>query len=126
MPGAGIQKLTFYQSRSLCDRTRPHSGRLGLNGFWARPRSHHHARLSSRRRASVLVIVLVVAALLALGAYTFAQFMIIEHRATQTYGREVQARAAADSGIELTAALLAKRYEPSPVSYQSNPQMFEG
>src|SRR5262249_4838282 len=43
-----------------------------------------------------------------------------------TYGREIQARAAADSGIELTASLLAKRYEPSPLNYQSSPQMFEG
>jgi hypothetical protein len=74
----------------------------------------------------VLLIVLVVVALLALGAYTFAEFMIVESRASATYGREVQARALADSGVEMAAALLEKRYEEHPDSYYSNPQWFGG
>src|SRR5262245_41943976 len=60
---------------------------------------------------SVLLVVLVVIALLALGAYTFSEFMIIEAEATSAYGREVQARAAADSGVEMAASLLSKRFE---------------
>ena len=79
---------------------------------------------SVRRSGSVLLIVLVVVALLALGAYTFSEFMIVESRASATFGREVQARALADSGVEMAAALLAKRYEEHPDSYYSNPQWF--
>jgi hypothetical protein len=84
----------------------------------------HHRHPSFHRRGSVLLIVLVVVALLALGAYTFAEFMLVESRASATYGREVQARALADSGVEMAASLLAKRYEEHPDSYYSNPQWF--
>src|SRR5579872_6169276 len=56
-------------------------------------------RSPALRSGTVLVIVLIVVALLALGAYTFAEFMTIEAKATATFGREVQARALADSGI---------------------------
>ena len=113
-------------SRPLCGRARSHSDRLGLNARRARLSPACDVPSRASRRGSVLVIVLVVVALLALGAYTFAEFMSIEQMATTTYGREVQARAAADSGIELAAALLARRYEASPQSYQSSPQTFEG
>ncbi|MGE5192524.1 MAG: general secretion pathway protein GspK [Deltaproteobacteria bacterium] len=78
------------------------------------------------RMGSVLLVVLVVVALLALGAYTFAELMIVEAEATATYGREVQARALADSGVELTASLLEKRYEQGPQSFYSNPEWFGG
>src|SRR5688572_25579437 len=58
------------------------------------------------RRGSVLVVVLVVIALLALGAYSFSEMMVSESQATSFFGRETQARACADSGIELAAAML--------------------
>lgn len=64
-----------------------------------------HSRLSSRR-GSVLLVVLVVIALLALGAYSFSELMVSESHATGVFGREAQARAAADSGVELAAAVL--------------------
>lgn len=78
------------------------------------------------RAGTVLLIVLVVVALLALGAYTFAEIMTVEAQATTTYGREVQARALADSGVELASTLLTKRYLPDSKSYYNDPQMFEG
>lgn len=78
------------------------------------------------RSGTVLLIVLVVVALLALGAYTFAEFMTIEAKATVTFGREVQARALADSGVDLVSSLLLKRYEPSPKSFYNDPNMFQG
>lgn len=73
-------------------------------------------------------MVLVVLALLSLGAYTFAEFMIVETQATAAYGREAQARAAADSGIELAAALIAARaHEGQPQeAFFHNPQLFGG
>jgi type II secretory pathway component PulK len=66
------------------------------------------ARAPARRRHGlVLAVVLVVVAMLALGAYSFAYLMGIEAEAAQNYGRQVQARELAKSGIDYTAALLA-------------------
>ncbi|MSR59969.1 MAG: hypothetical protein EXS05_20410 [Planctomycetaceae bacterium] len=78
------------------------------------------------RQASVLVVVLVVLAILALGAYTFSEFMIVEAQSTSMYARDAQARAAADSGIELATSLLTQRYEQTPHSYYQNPAWFQG
>lgn len=78
------------------------------------------------RRGSILVVVLVVLVVLALGAYTFSESMIVEAQATAAFGRDAQARAAADSGIELAASLLTQRYEQTPSSYFSNPEWFQG
>lgn len=64
-----------------------------------------HSR-STSRRGSVLLVVLVVIALLALGAYSFSELMVSESHATAAFGREAQARAAADSGVDLAAAVL--------------------
>lgn len=63
---------------------------------------------SPPRRGSVLLVVLVVIALLALGAYSFSELMVSESHATGVFGREAQARACADSGIELAAAVLGR------------------
>ena len=84
------------------------------------------AHAAALRSGTVLLIVLVVVALLALGAYTFAELMTIEAKATATFGREVQARALADSGVDLVSSLLLKRYEPSPKSFYNEPSMFQG
>ena len=59
-----------------------------------------------RSRGLVLLVVLVVVAMLALGAYGFVQLMNIEARGAQSYGRLVQAREAADSGVHYAAAIL--------------------
>lgn len=63
---------------------------------------------SPPRRGSVLLVVLVVIALLALGAYSFSELMVSESHATGVFGREAQARACADSGIELAASVLGR------------------
>ena len=79
------------------------------------------------RRGSMLVVVLVVIALLTLGAYTFSETMISESQATGVYGREVQARASADSGIELAVAVLGT--PPVDAVYENvhhDPQHFGG
>lgn len=62
----------------------------------------------SAKRGSVLLVVLVVIVLLALGAYSFSELMVSESHATGVFGREAQARASADSGIELAAAVLGR------------------
>jgi DNA uptake protein ComE-like DNA-binding protein len=65
-------------------------------------------RCSTHRRGSVLLVVLVVIALLALGAYSFSELMVSESHATGVFGREAQARACADSGIDLATAVLGR------------------
>jgi len=74
----------------------------------------------------ILIIVLVVVVLLALGAYTFSEFMITEAQAAHLHGQMVQARALADSGVELVASQLADRVNIDPVSLYNSPQTYRG
>ncbi|MFN0050671.1 MAG: hypothetical protein ACKV0T_00680 [Planctomycetales bacterium] len=108
--------------------TRPNARRRRRGSHTARAGTLRRAAPHnvSPRQASVLVVVLVVVALLALGAYTFSEFMIVEAQATSMYAKEAQARAAADSGVELAASLLTERYQQSPVAFYSSPEMFQG
>ncbi len=80
----------------------------------------------SPRRGTVLVIVLVVVAMLALGAYTFSQVMMVESEATGMYARQVQTRAMADSGVELVLALLGDSLEPTDIGLYHDPDRFQG
>ena len=89
----------------------------------------HTSHFRSRsRRGSVLLVVLVVIALLALGAYSFSELMVSESHATGAFGREAQARACADSGIELAAAALSRPTEEGVIENvfhdATNPIMF--
>jgi hypothetical protein len=72
------------------------------------------------------VLVLVVVGLLALGAYTFAELMVVEAGAVRQYGRGVQSRAAADSGIELAAAVLESRSNRGLNGIYNNANRFQG
>jgi type II secretory pathway component PulK len=82
--------------------------------------------IASPRRGTVLVIVLVVVALLALGAYTFSQVMMVESEATGMYARQVQTRAMADSGVELVLALLGDSLDPADIGLYHDPDRFQG
>jgi DNA uptake protein ComE-like DNA-binding protein len=53
-----------------------------------------------QRRGMILVVVLVVVALLALAAYTFAGLMVTNYGAAKLSGRQLQARALVESGVE--------------------------
>lgn len=81
---------------------------------------------ASNRRGSILVIVLVVVVMLALGCYTFSETMMLEREATVMYGRGAQARAMADSGIEMAAALLGDPEASSTSQYYHMPELFQG
>eukprot|EP00913_Durusdinium_trenchii_P010866 g10195.t1 len=81
--------------------------------------------------ASVLFVVLVVIALLTLAAYQFSGVMTTEYVATNMYARRVQARAFADSGVEMVASQLANRQvmtseDAADVNLFHNPRMFGG
>ncbi|HBH51550.1 MAG TPA: hypothetical protein DDY91_06610 [Planctomycetaceae bacterium] len=78
------------------------------------------------RSGSVLVIVTILVALLVLGGYTFSEFMVVETQAAAAFGRETQAKALADSGVELAAAILSDRTDLDPQSLYNNPDRFQG
>jgi len=70
---------------------------------------------STARRASVLLVVLVVIVLLALAAYSLMQMCVAENEASNRFAREAQARAFAESGIDMAVTLLsdpAERLQP--------------
>jgi len=58
-----------------------------------------------RRRGFVLLVVTVVVILLSLAAYSYLGEMDTENRAASMFGRDVEARMAAESGVEYVAAL---------------------
>lgn len=89
------------------------------------------AGCSRKRRGSVLFVVLVVITLLTLAAYQFSETMTIEHTASSMYGRRVQSRAFADSGVEVIAGELANRQvltadAAADVNLYHNPTLFGG
>jgi uncharacterized membrane protein YgcG len=75
-------------------------------------------------RGMVLVIVLVVVAIMSLAAYTFSETMVIEARGVASFGRDVQARALADSAVELAASMLSDTSSRNPETLNNNPGAF--
>jgi len=83
------------------------------------------AHRQSHRRGSALLVVLVVVMLLTLSAYTYTQTMQTEFEAAVMHGQDIQARQAADSGVEYAAMLLARRTSSSDVGLSQNPPLFQ-
>lgn len=77
------------------------------------------------RAGSTLLVVLVVVVMLALGAYTFSELMIVEMEATNIYGRSIQSREMALSGIELAAAYVGDRSDLDGWNSYHNPEQFQ-
>lgn len=65
-------------------------------------------QFAARRRAMILILVLIVIVLLSLGGYAFTDLMLAHHEATILTGRQVQARALVDSGVEVVRLFLAQ------------------
>jgi type II secretory pathway component PulK len=73
-----------------------------------RPNPIRHPPSAIRNRSGiVLLAVLMVLVLLTLAAYQYAELMMAEYKAVDSYQRAAQARAVAESGIHYAAALLA-------------------
>ncbi|QDT87449.1 general secretion pathway protein GspK [Gimesia chilikensis] len=79
----------------------------------------------SERAGSTLLVVLVVVVMLSLGAYTFSELMIVEIEATNSYGRAIQSRELALSGIELAAAYVGDRSDVDGWNSYHNPSQFQ-
>src|SRR6266849_7188222 len=60
-----------------------------------------------RRKAIVLILVLVVVTVMSLAAYKFSELMTAEYKASDSYRKQAQARAMADSGIHCAMAMLS-------------------
>lgn len=86
----------------------------------------HHAII--RRSASVLVLTLIVIALLTLGGMAFFDRMFAERRASRAYGRQLQCRHLAESGVEYVKAVLTQDPEVLKQSggLYANPGTFQG
>ena len=90
-----------------------------------------HRSITSRpfrhRRGTVLVIVLVVVMMLALAGYRFTESMVTERNAASLLTRGLQSRLAAESGVEMFAALLDLRTSnlSEPLNLFSNPSLFQ-
>lgn len=94
-----------------------------------RDNSHRvRARKSSRRRGIVLIIALVVVAMLSLGAYAFSELMLTESEAVDLYGQQLQARALAESGIDVARLFLRQNWETRQQNggVYDNPGKFQG
>ncbi|WP_010586029.1 type II secretion system minor pseudopilin [Schlesneria paludicola] len=78
------------------------------------------------RWGSVMLLIVVVVAMLTLAAYNFSQSMSTELEAAMMYTKDVQARAAADSGVEFAATLLGNRASLSAENLIHNPTLFMG
>ncbi len=83
---------------------------------------------SKRPRGIILVLVLVVVAILALASLSFCDLMSNEHKAAQTSGQQVQARALAESGAELARQFLDRTPadQADAGGIYDNPGRFQG
>ena len=82
--------------------------------------------VNGTRQGSVLLIVLVIVAVLTLATYNYTQQMLTDYEATMKSGADIQAREAADSGVEYVATLLGNRTDPALENLMHNPNLFMG
>jgi type II secretory pathway component PulK len=76
----------------------------------------------------VLILTLVVVAMLTLGAMAFFERMFAERRAVRAYGRQLQSRQLAESGVEYVKALLVQDplVTKNAGGLYANPSLFQG
>jgi DNA uptake protein ComE-like DNA-binding protein len=85
-------------------------------------------RSANSRSASVLILTLVVVALLTLSAMAFFDRTYAEYRASNAYGRQLQARQITESGVEYVKTVLAQDPNVARESggLYANPSLFQG
>jgi hypothetical protein len=76
------------------------------------------------RRGFVLLVVTIVIILLSLAAYGYMGVMETEHRAASMFGRDVEARLAAESGVEYAASQIALKELDPALDVFHNPSIF--
>ncbi len=83
------------------------------------------AKSKPTRQGTLLPMVLVVIVMLTLGGYSYTEQMMMEMESTVMFAREVQARAMADSGVELTLEMLTQREAVGVENLYHNPAVFQ-
>jgi DNA uptake protein ComE-like DNA-binding protein len=78
------------------------------------------------RRGIVLLVVTVVVILLSLAAWSYMGMMVSEQQASMMYGRDAEARLAAESGIEFAAAQVGQSLTDATLDVFHNPSLFRG
>ncbi|MEZ6126033.1 MAG: type II secretion system protein GspK [Planctomycetaceae bacterium] len=81
---------------------------------------------TSSRRGFILAIVTIVVVLLSLAAYNYSDTMIVEHQASAMGGRDVAARMAAESAIELVATRIMEHDADDSINLYNDPDTFRG
>jgi hypothetical protein len=80
----------------------------------------------SHRGGFVLLVVTIVLILLSLAAWAYTNKMVIEKDATMMYGRDVEARMAAESAIEYTAIQIGNLQKDNTLNVFHNTTLFRG
>jgi hypothetical protein len=80
--------------------------------------ANHH------RRGFVLLVVTIVVILLSLAAWSYTNKMMVEQEAAMMYGRDVEARMAAESGIEYAAIQIGQLQTEQTQDVFHNPALF--
>lgn len=92
--------------------------------------SERRRPIARSRGAFVLILVLIVVVVLALAAYTYSELMVSYRTATRLTGQQLQARALADSGIDMARIFLDQprisRVGASGGGVYDNAQQFRG
>ena len=81
---------------------------------------------SRPRRGFVLAVVTVTVVLLALAAYNYSGTMLVEYQAASMGGRDLTARAAAESAIEFAATRVMERDADDTINLYNDPDVFRG
>ena len=84
--------------------------------------------MMSRRPAGVvLILVLAMISILALSSLGIAEWMLLERKAVQQLGRQAQARATAESGVEMVRQFLdrTRTAQDEAGGLYDNPQLFQ-
>ena len=79
---------------------------------------------NSDRRGFILLVVTVVIILLSLAAYGYLNSMATEHAAAAMFGRDVEARMAAESAVEYAACQIALKETDPSIDVYHNPGTF--
>ena len=74
----------------------------------------------------MLLVVTIVVILLSLAAYTYMNMMTVEQNAAMMYGRDVEARLAAESAIEFAASQIHLSLSDNTIDVYHNPSLFRG
>ncbi len=90
------------------------------------PEGTHHTSINTehQRRGFVLLVVTIVVILLSLAAWSYTNKMMVEQEATMMYGRDVEARMAAESAIEYAAIQIGQLQTEQTQDVFHNPALF--